>query len=93
MEQVKTFGEAFPKFLIELVADDSLNESFNLLVWDGARAHVDRRVLFEPGPGRGLASFFSRLTSIRPFGEPCVFQRRTLPTVHAASCSTRFAHS
>ena len=54
MEQVKTFGEAFPKFLIELVADDSLNESFNLLVWDGAQAHVDRRLLFEPGPGSGF---------------------------------------
>ncbi len=54
MEQtlsIKTFGETFPKFLIELVADDSLNGSFNLLLWDGAQAHVQRSVRLEPGPG------------------------------------------
>ena len=48
---IKTFGEVFPQFMIELVADDALNGSFNLLLWDGAEAQVQRSVPLAPGLG------------------------------------------
>jgi hypothetical protein len=54
MEQephIKTFGEVFPKFMIELVADDEPNGSFNLLLWNGAEAFVQSSVRLVPGPG------------------------------------------
>jgi len=54
MEQalyIKTFGEVHPKFMIELVAGDAPNGSFNLLLWDGAQAHIQNSVRLTPGPG------------------------------------------
>ncbi len=54
MEQIlsiKTFGEVFPKFMLELVADDEPNGSFNLLLWDGAQAHIQGSVRLVTGSG------------------------------------------
>ena len=49
--QIETFGEVYPKFMIELVADGEPNGSFKLLLWDGVQSYIQRSVRLAPGPG------------------------------------------
>lgn len=48
---IKTFGEILPECQIELVADNALRGSVNLLLWDGTEAHIQYGVRLIPGPG------------------------------------------
>ena len=47
----RTFGEVFPKFMIEVVADKASAEGFNLLLWDGAEAHTQSSIRLKSAPG------------------------------------------
>jgi hypothetical protein len=51
---IKTFGEVFPKFIIDLVADEGSNESFKLLLWNGEETHVGRSIQVPLGAGNDL---------------------------------------
>ena len=48
---VRTFGEVFPKCMIELVADDEAEGSLGLLIWNGVESHIQARVRLALGPG------------------------------------------
>jgi hypothetical protein len=88
MEQVpciKTFGETFPKFMIELVAADAPNGSFNLLLWDGAQAHITDSIALRPGPG----SVFKARTLEPPDVDFTIRRAMRFPTHDTPSGSCR----
>jgi hypothetical protein len=48
LSQSETFGETFPKFMIELVANDSSPKGIDLLLWDGIQAHIQSQFVLIP---------------------------------------------
>jgi hypothetical protein len=50
----KTFGEVLPQCMIELVASDTSQRGFDLLLWNGTEAHLGSRVSVDAEPGSDL---------------------------------------
>ena len=80
LPQSETFGEAFPEFMIELVASDTSPKGVELLCWDGTQAHIQPRVQLAAAPG---AKFKPRVFD-SPDLESSIWRAIRIPT-HAAS--------
>jgi hypothetical protein len=77
--QSETFGEAFPGFMIELLASPASPKGVELLCWDGTEAHVQSHVSLTPAPG---ANFKPRVF-VPPDLDPTTWRAIRFPT-HAA---------
>ena len=50
MSYKRTFGEVFPKFMIEVIADEDSDAGFRLLLWDGTEAHIGSSIELQSAP-------------------------------------------
>ncbi len=88
MEQApyhKTFGEVFPKSMIELISDGVSNGSFKLLLWDGTQAFIQDSVQLNPEPDSNSETIIFEPPDV----DPTVRQAIRFPTRVAPFNSTR----
>lgn len=82
MEQtphIKTFGEIFPQFTLELVASEGPLARFQLLLWDGGNAHIRPSIHL----GHAADSRFPERIFEPPDVDPSILNAIRFPT-HAA---------
>ena len=60
MTYKRTFGEVFPKFMIEAVAGATYSGGFNLLLWNGTEVHIGSKITTKSAPDSqfGASTFY-----------------------------------
>ncbi len=75
----RTFGEVFPKFMIEVIAGENSGEGLRLLLWDGKEAHIGSRIELKSAPN----SDFGEMTCHPPDVDATIRKAMRLPS-HAS---------